>query len=99
MKWLQAQIMLSITRAPTCVRAGGEISIDTQIEEERINTAASFAFIYTSNVWGSHNRSSVCRDLPHMCHNLSTHIRACMFAAWIVDNRVKDINYHTLKVW
>ena len=45
-----AQVMLSITRAPTCVLASREISSDTQDEGKSINTAVSSALIYTNSV-------------------------------------------------
>ena len=59
MKWVQAQVILSITRAPTCVLSSQEISVDTQHEGKSINTAVSPALICTSSVGIRHNRSSV----------------------------------------
>ena len=54
MRWLQAKVMLSITRAPTCVPAHRGISIDSQDEGKNINTALSQypVPIHTSSVWG-----------------------------------------------
>ena len=62
-----------------------EISTDTQDEEKSINIAVSSTPIHTSSMWVRHNRNSVYIDLPHMCHNLSTHTSASMNAAGIVD--------------
>ena len=41
MRWLQAEVMVSITQAPPCLLAGKEISVDTQGEGKSINTAVS----------------------------------------------------------
>ena len=45
---------------------------------KNMNTAVSPAPIYTGSVGDRYNGSSVCIDLPHMCHNLSTHASVCM---------------------
>ena len=85
MIWLPAQVMLSVIRAITCVLASGEISIDALDEGKSIKSSVSPALRYTSSVWDRHNRNSAYIDLPHMCHNLNLHTRACMYATGIVD--------------
>ena len=72
--------------------------MDIQDEGKSMNTAVTPAPINTSSMWGRHHKAVYIQAF-HTCHNLNNHTDACMCAARIVDNRVKEMNYHTLKVW
>ena len=93
MRWLQTQVMLSITRAPTCVLVSEEISIDARDERKSINTAVSPVYTYIPVVCVTGTTEAVDTYIFHTCATISDKYRRSTTCAYVYFSLICQLNW------